>query len=89
MSIVRCELALASVLTHNIVIPVIDRSPPIQSIFASISARENPSTRVWLCGRYVMARAIGDLVADSGALEPDEELVLTPNWNVAPTQSAG
>ena len=32
-----------------------------------------------------MARAIGDLVADSGALEPDEELVLPPNWNVAPT----
>lgn len=38
-----------------------------------------------MCGRYVMARAIGDLVADSGALDPDEELVLPPNWNVAPT----
>ena len=32
-----------------------------------------------------MARAIGDLVADSGALDPDEELVLPPSWNVAPT----
>ncbi|MFC4430225.1 SOS response-associated peptidase [Citricoccus alkalitolerans] len=37
-----------------------------------------------MCGRYVMARAIGDLVADSGA-DVDEELVLPPNWNVAPT----
>ncbi|XKH55234.1 SOS response-associated peptidase (plasmid) [Citricoccus nitrophenolicus] len=38
-----------------------------------------------MCGRYVMARAIGDLVADAGAVEPEEELVLRPNWNVAPT----
>ncbi|MFC7402503.1 SOS response-associated peptidase [Citricoccus sp. GCM10030269] len=38
-----------------------------------------------MCGRYVMARAIGDLVADSGAMEPDEEFALPPNWNVAPT----
>ncbi|MEW1982048.1 SOS response-associated peptidase [Citricoccus sp. NPDC079358] len=37
-----------------------------------------------MCGRYVMARAIGDLVADAGA-DLDEELVLPPNWNVAPT----
>lgn len=32
-----------------------------------------------------MARAIGDLVADSGALPPEEELVLRQSWNVAPT----
>jgi putative SOS response-associated peptidase YedK len=38
-----------------------------------------------MCGRYVMARAIGDLVADSGAAEPDEDLELPPNWNIAPT----
>lgn len=37
-----------------------------------------------MCGRYVMARAAGDLVAQGGA-EPDEELVLRENWNVAPT----
>lgn len=32
-----------------------------------------------------MARAIGDLVADAGAVEPDEEIILRPSWNVAPT----
>lgn len=32
-----------------------------------------------------MARAIGDLVADAGAMDPDEELVIPPNWNVTPT----
>ncbi|REE05274.1 putative SOS response-associated peptidase YedK [Citricoccus muralis] len=32
-----------------------------------------------------MARALGDLVADAGAVEPKEELALRPNWNVAPT----
>lgn len=32
-----------------------------------------------------MARALGDLVAAAGAVEPEEELVLRPNWNVAPT----
>ena len=33
-----------------------------------------------------MARAIGDLVAEAGALPPEEELVLPPtNWNVPPT----
>ncbi len=32
-----------------------------------------------------MARAIGDLVAESGAVEPEEDLALRPNWNVAPT----
>lgn len=37
-----------------------------------------------MCGRYVMARAAGDLVAQGGAV-PDEELVIGPNWNVAPT----
>jgi putative SOS response-associated peptidase YedK len=32
-----------------------------------------------------MARAIGDLVAESGAVEPEDELLLRPSWNVAPT----
>ena len=33
-----------------------------------------------------MARAVGDLVAETGALPPEEELVLpAPNWNVPPT----
>lgn len=32
-----------------------------------------------------MARAIGDLVAESGAVEPEEGLDLRANWNVAPT----
>ncbi|SFV20818.1 Putative SOS response-associated peptidase YedK [Micrococcus terreus] len=33
-----------------------------------------------------MARAIGDLVAEAGALPPEEELVLPPpSWNVPPT----
>ena len=39
-----------------------------------------------MCGRFVMARAVGDLVAETGALPPEEELVLpAPNWNVPPT----
>lgn len=32
-----------------------------------------------------MARALGDLVAQSGAVEPEEEIDLRANWNVAPT----
>lgn len=38
-----------------------------------------------MCGRYVMSRALGDLVAASGAVEPEEEIDLRANWNVAPT----
>lgn len=38
-----------------------------------------------MCGRYVMARAAGDLVALGGGMLPDESLELQPNWNVAPT----
>lgn len=38
-----------------------------------------------MCGRYVMARALGDLVAQSGAIEPEETIELRANWNVAPT----
>ncbi|WP_372699150.1 SOS response-associated peptidase [Arthrobacter sp. JSM 101049] len=37
-----------------------------------------------MCGRYVMARAIGDLVADAEA-EADDALELRQSWNVAPT----
>lgn len=37
-----------------------------------------------MCGRYVMARAIGDLVADAEA-EADTALELRRSWNVAPT----
>lgn len=37
-----------------------------------------------MCGRYVMARAIGDLVADAEA-EADAALELRRSWNVAPT----
>ncbi|MDO5635359.1 MAG: SOS response-associated peptidase [Micrococcus sp.] len=40
-----------------------------------------------MCGRYVMARATGDLVHLGGALDPEEELQLRPSWNVAPTTS--
>ena len=32
-----------------------------------------------------MARALGDLVAQSGAVEPEEEIERRANWNVAPT----
>ncbi|MGW5854318.1 MULTISPECIES: SOS response-associated peptidase [Micrococcus] len=38
-----------------------------------------------MCGRYVMARAAGDLVRLGGGMLPDETLELRPNWNVAPT----
>ncbi|MCD1143699.1 SOS response-associated peptidase [Kocuria sp. LUK] len=43
-----------------------------------------------MCGRYVIARAVGDLVAATGAV-PDESLgggdetALRANWNTAPT----
>ncbi|MEE1621088.1 SOS response-associated peptidase [Zafaria sp. Z1313] len=37
-----------------------------------------------MCGRYVMARAIGDLVADAEA-EADAALELRRSWNIAPT----
>ena len=37
-----------------------------------------------MCGRYVMARAIGDLVAEAEA-EADANLELRRSWNVAPT----
>lgn len=37
-----------------------------------------------MCGRYVMARAVGDLVAELEA-EADASLELRASWNVAPT----
>jgi putative SOS response-associated peptidase YedK len=37
-----------------------------------------------MCGRYVMARAVGDLLAEFDA-ELEEEVDLPPSWNVAPT----
>ncbi|MHC6176795.1 SOS response-associated peptidase [Glutamicibacter sp. X7] len=37
-----------------------------------------------MCGRYVMAKAIGDLVAEAEA-EADENLQLRHSWNIAPT----
>ncbi|MER1996050.1 MAG: SOS response-associated peptidase [Arthrobacter sp.] len=37
-----------------------------------------------MCGRYVMARAIGDLVAEAEA-EADANLELRQSWNTAPT----
>ncbi|WP_183512597.1 SOS response-associated peptidase [Paeniglutamicibacter cryotolerans] len=37
-----------------------------------------------MCGRYVMARAIGDLVAEAEA-EADANLELRQSWNIAPT----
>ncbi len=38
----------------------------------------------FMCGRYVMARAVGDLVAELEA-EADASLELRASWNVAPT----
>lgn len=38
-----------------------------------------------MCGRYVIARAAGDLVDELDAWEPEEEILLRPNYNVAPT----
>ncbi|XAS62726.1 SOS response-associated peptidase [Micrococcaceae bacterium Sec5.8] len=37
-----------------------------------------------MCGRYVMARAVGDLLAEFDAGVADE-VALPPSWNVAPT----
>lgn len=37
-----------------------------------------------MCGRYVMARAVGDLVAEAEA-EADANLELRQSWNIAPT----
>lgn len=37
-----------------------------------------------MCGRYVMAKAIGDLVAETEA-EADANLELRQSWNIAPT----
>lgn len=38
-----------------------------------------------MCGRYVIARAAGDLVDELDAHWPNEEETLRPNYNVAPT----
>ncbi|MGL3804589.1 SOS response-associated peptidase [Paeniglutamicibacter sp. R2-26] len=38
-----------------------------------------------MCGRYVMAKAIGDLVAEAEA-EADANLELRQSWNIAPTR---
>lgn len=38
-----------------------------------------------MCGRYVIARAAGDLMDELDAWEPEEEILLQPNYNVAPT----
>lgn len=37
-----------------------------------------------MCGRYVMARAVGDLLAKFDA-ELEQETVVRPSWNIAPT----
>ena len=37
-----------------------------------------------MCGRYVMARAVGDLLAEFDA-GLEEETAIPPSWNVAPT----
>lgn len=37
-----------------------------------------------MCGRYVMARAVGDLLAKFDA-ELEREIVVRPSWNIAPT----
>jgi putative SOS response-associated peptidase YedK len=37
-----------------------------------------------MCGRYVMARAVGDLLARFDA-ELEQELAVLPSWNIAPT----
>src|SRR3954466_7742 len=37
-----------------------------------------------MCGRYVMARAVGDLLAEFDA-ELEDEIAIPPSWNVAPT----
>jgi putative SOS response-associated peptidase YedK len=40
---------------------------------------------VTMCGRYVVARAAGDLMDDFGADDGQDETLLRPNYNVAPT----
>jgi putative SOS response-associated peptidase YedK len=40
-----------------------------------------------MCGRYVMARAVGDLLAEFDA-ELENEIAIPPSWNVAPTDDA-
>ncbi|WP_459384961.1 SOS response-associated peptidase [Arthrobacter humicola] len=37
-----------------------------------------------MCGRYVMARAVGDLLAEFDA-GLEDEIAIPPSWNVAPT----
>ena len=37
-----------------------------------------------MCGRYVMARAVGDLLARFDA-ELEQEMAVRPSWNIAPT----
>ncbi|WP_432244642.1 SOS response-associated peptidase [Arthrobacter sp. G.S.26] len=39
-----------------------------------------------MCGRYVMARAVGDLLAEFDA-ELEDEVSIPPSWNVAPTDA--
>lgn len=39
-----------------------------------------------MCGRYVMARAVGDLLAEFDA-ELEDEVSFPPSWNVAPTDA--
>ncbi|MDP9986577.1 SOS response-associated peptidase [Arthrobacter sp. FW306-05-C] len=39
-----------------------------------------------MCGRYVMARAVGDLLAEFDA-ELEDEVSVPPSWNVAPTDA--
>ncbi|MBN9129470.1 MAG: SOS response-associated peptidase [Paenarthrobacter ureafaciens] len=39
-----------------------------------------------MCGRYVMARAVGDLLAEFDA-ELEKEVALEKSWNVAPTDT--
>ena len=40
-----------------------------------------------MCGRYVMARAVGDLLAEFDA-ELENEMEIPPSWNLAPTDDA-
>lgn len=40
-----------------------------------------------MCGRYVMARAVGDLLAEFDA-ELENETTIPPSWNLAPTDDA-
>lgn len=40
-----------------------------------------------MCGRYVMARAVGDLLAEFDA-ELENDVEIPPSWNIAPTDDA-